>query len=106
MSVEPAEYENLLRRAYGAEKIPDKPRNFLGIAKEVPVAEMESLILGHTVIGADELRKLANGRAQGAKEWLMTEGKVPAERLFINAPVLGAAEKGSATRVDFGLKQM
>jgi hypothetical protein len=106
VSVEPAEYENLLRRAYGAEKIPDKPRNFLGIAKEVPVAEMESLMLGHTVIGADELRKLANGRAQGAKAWLMTEGKVPAERLFINAPVLAAAEKGSATRVDFGLKQM
>jgi len=104
VSVEPAEYERYLRRAYDAEKIPDKPRNFLGIAKEIPVAEMESLMLAHTNIGADDLRGLANARAQAAKEWLMTEGKVPAERLFINAPALAAPEKGKPTRVDFGLR--
>ncbi len=104
VTVEPAEYERYLRRAYGAEKIPDKPRNFLGIAKEIPVPEMESLMLAHANIGADDLQRLASGRAQAAKEWLMSEGKVPAERLFINAPVLAAAEKGTTTRVDFGLR--
>jgi uncharacterized protein involved in outer membrane biogenesis len=104
VSVEAAEYERYLRRAYGAEKIPDKPRNFLGIAKDIPVPEMESLMLAHTNIGADDLQRLANGRAQTAKEWLMIEGKVPAERLFINAPVLAAPEKGKPTRVDFGLR--
>lgn len=104
VSVEAAEYERFLRRAYGAEKIPDKPRNFLGIAKEIPVPEMESLMLAHAKIGADDLQRLANGRAQAAKEWLMTEGKVPAERLFINAPVLAAPQKGKPTRVDFGLR--
>jgi uncharacterized protein involved in outer membrane biogenesis len=104
VSVEPTEYEKYLRRAYGAEKIPDKPRNFIGIAKEIPVPEMESLMLAHTSIGPDDLQRLANRRAQAAKEWLMTEGKVPAERLFINAPALAAPEKGKPTRVDFGLK--
>ncbi|HEU4353039.1 MAG TPA: DUF748 domain-containing protein [Burkholderiales bacterium] len=104
VTVEPAEYESYLRRAYGAEKLPDKPRNFLGIAKELPVPEMEGLMLAHTNVGKDDLQRLANSRAQAAKEWLMTQGKVPAERLFINAPVLAAPEKGKPTRVDFGLK--
>jgi uncharacterized protein involved in outer membrane biogenesis len=104
VSVESAEYERYLRRAYGAEKIPGKPRNFLGIAKEIPVPEMEALMLAHAKVGADDLQRLANGRAQAAKEWLMAEGKVPAERLFINAPVIAAPEKGKPTRVDFGLR--
>ena len=104
VSVESAEYERYLRRAYGAEKIPDKPRNFLGIAKEIPVPDMEALMLAHANIGADDVQRLANGRAQAAKEWLMAEGKVPAERLFINAPVVAAPEKGKPTRVDFGLR--
>jgi hypothetical protein len=30
--------------------------------------------------------------------------RVPAERLFINAPVVAAPEKGKPTRVDFGLR--
>lgn len=104
VTVEAAEYERYLRRAYGAEKLPGKPRNFLGIAKELPVPEMESLMLAHTNIDKDDLQRLGNSRAQVAKEWLMTEGKVPAERLFINAPALAAPEKGKPTRVDFGLR--
>ena len=104
VTVDAAEYERYLRRAYGAQKLPDKPRNFLGIAKELPVPEMEGLMLAHTNIDKDDLQRLANSRAQVAKEWLMTEGKVPAERMFINAPVLAAPEKGKPTRVDFGLR--
>ena len=102
VSVESGEYEKYLRRAYGAESIPDKPRNFLGIAKEIPVPDMEALMLAHADVGADDLQRLANVRAQAAKEWLMAEGKVPAERLFINAPVVATPEKGKPTRADFG----
>ena len=100
------EYEKYLRRAYGAEKF-DKPRTALGFAKALPVAEMESLILANTSIGEDDLRLLANGRGQAAKEWLVTQGKVPAERVFLLAPKLGADElkdKGAATRAEFGLR--
>ncbi|HEU4922437.1 MAG TPA: DUF748 domain-containing protein [Burkholderiales bacterium] len=104
VTVDAAEYERYLRRAYGAQKLPDKPRNFLGIAKELPVPEMEGLMIAHTNIDKDDLQRLANSRAQVAKEWLMTEGKVPAARLFINAPALAAPEKGKPTRVDFGLR--
>jgi uncharacterized protein involved in outer membrane biogenesis len=106
VTVEPAEYEKYLRRAYGEEKFP-KPRNVVGIAKELPVAEMEKLMLEHTPVAEDDLRLLANARAQAAKEWLATDGKVPAERMFIVAPKLTAEDikdKGGPARADFGLK--
>jgi uncharacterized protein involved in outer membrane biogenesis len=106
VSVGPEEYEKYLRRAYAAEKFP-KPRNALGFAKELPVAEMEDLMLTHTPVEEDDLLELANERAQAAKEWLVEEAKVPAERVFVVAPKLGAKDikdSGRPTRVDFGLR--
>lgn len=106
VTVEPSEYERYLRRAYSAEKFP-KPRNAFGFEKELPVAEMETLMLTHATIGEDDLRLLANARAQSAKEWLTTEGKVAPERVFIVAPKLtpeGIKDGGKPTRVDFALK--
>ena len=104
--VAPEEYEGYLRRAYGAEKFP-KPRNMLGIAKDLPVPDMESLMLEHARVSDEDLRQLANTRAQAAKDWLVTAGKVPADRVFLVAPKLTAEDikdKGRPTRVDFGLK--
>ncbi|HWA36297.1 MAG TPA: DUF748 domain-containing protein [Burkholderiales bacterium] len=106
VTVEPAEYERYLRRAYAEEKFP-KPRTALGTEKELPVEEMETLILTHAAVGEDDLRLLANARSQAAKEWLVDEGKVPAERVFIVAPRLtpdDVKDAGKPTRVDFSLK--
>ena len=106
LRVEPAEYEKYLRRAYGEEKFP-KPRNLIGLAKDLPVPEMENLMLTNTPVAEDDLRLLANARAQAAKEWIVSEGKVPAERVFIVAPKLtaeGIKDKGQPTRADFALK--
>ena len=44
--VDAAEYTKYLTRAYKAEKFP-KPRNFIGMAKDLPVPEMEKLMLTH-----------------------------------------------------------
>jgi uncharacterized protein involved in outer membrane biogenesis len=106
VTVEPGEYEKYLKRAYGEEKFP-KPRNVIGLAKDLPVAEMESLMLANTQVSEDDLRLLANARAQAAKEWLVGEGKVAADRVFIVAPKLtaeGIGDKGKPTRADFALK--
>jgi hypothetical protein len=68
---------------------------------------MENLMLTHASVGEEDLRLLANARAQAAKEWLVGEGKVPAERVFLVAPKLtpeGIQDKGKPTRVDFSLK--
>jgi uncharacterized protein involved in outer membrane biogenesis len=104
--VESAEYERYLRRAYGAESFP-KPRNAIGLVKELPVPEMETLMLTHAQVGDEDLRALANARAQAAKDWLVNEGKIPAERVFLVAPKLsadGIKDKGKPNRVDFSIK--
>jgi hypothetical protein len=106
VTVESAEYEKYLRRAYGDEKFP-KPRNAIGFARELPVPEMETLILTHAQVTDEDLRLLANARAQAAKDWIVDEGKVPAERVFLVAPKLtadGIKDKGKPTRVDFAVK--
>jgi hypothetical protein len=106
VEVDQAEYERYLRRAYGDESFP-KPRNVIGIAKDLPVPEMETLMLTNAQVGDEDLRQLANARAQAAKEWLVSEGKIPEGRVFIVAPKLtaeGIKDKGQPTRVDFVLK--
>ena len=106
VKVEQAEYEKYLRKAYGSEKF-DKPRNLIGMAKDIPVPEMEALMLANTQVSEDDLRELANDRAQAAKSWLVDEAKVPAERVFIVSPKLSAEginDKGKPTRCDFLLK--
>jgi hypothetical protein len=106
VTIEKGEYEKYLRRAYSDETFP-KPRNVIGIAKDLPVPEMETLMLTNAKVTDEDLRLLANARAQSAKEWIVTEGKVPAERVFIVAPKLtpdGIKDKGKPTRADFSLK--
>jgi hypothetical protein len=44
MTIPPADYPALLKRAYDNEKI-EKPKNELGVASELPPAEMEKLLL-------------------------------------------------------------
>jgi hypothetical protein len=68
---------------------------------------METLMLTHAQVTDEDLRLLANARAQAAKDWIVDEGKMPAERVFLVAPKLspeGIKDKGKPTRVDFGVK--
>ena len=60
------EYAALLKAAYGEEKFP-KPRNVIGLAKDLPVPEMENLMLTNAPVTDEDLRQLANRRAQVAK---------------------------------------
>lgn len=108
LSLSAEEYAKYLPAAYGDAKIPDKPRNFIGIAKDIPAAEMEALMLGAVAVGDEELRRLAIARAQETKDWLMRNGKLPAERLFVLAPRFGAADLkggGTPTRAEFSLSR-
>jgi hypothetical protein len=104
--IEAAEYAALLTRVYKDEKFP-KPRNLVGMAKDLPVPEMEKLILANSSVGDEDLRLLARQRAQAVKSWLVEKGKVPAERVFLTGGSEGAdgkPAKGKASRVDFSLR--
>jgi uncharacterized protein involved in outer membrane biogenesis len=107
VQVSKEEYERLLRAAYDAETFP-KPRNLIGLAQSLPVAEMENLILKHTQISDDDVRALANRRAQEVRERLLA-ANIAADRLFVVAGKPPAKEepgkvKARPSRVDFSLR--
>ncbi len=108
VTVDKEEYAKYLERAYKQEKFP-KPRNAIGLAKDLPPEEMEKLMLTHAQAGDEDLRTLALQRAQTVKDYLVSKGKVPEERVFTVAPKLTAddakdKDKAKLSRVDFSLK--
>ncbi|MDE2208817.1 MAG: DUF748 domain-containing protein [Betaproteobacteria bacterium] len=105
--IDAAERPKYLAQVYRATEIPGKPKNFLGIAKAVPDAEMEKLLLDSYKVDDAALTALANARAQAVKSWLVGQGHIAPERVFIVAPKLGTegiADKGLPTRVDFAIR--
>jgi hypothetical protein len=106
VTVEPSEYEHYLTQAYKEAKFP-KPRNFIGVLKDLPVPEMEKLIITNTKITDDDLLQLASERAAAAQEYLINTAHVPADRIFLVSPKIEAGEggeKGGGDRVKFALK--
>lgn len=105
VTVTPQEYPALLKRVYKDEDF-KKPRNMIGLQKDIPVEEMEKLMAENAKVGDDDLTLLGNRRAQAVKDWLTTNGKIPPERIFILASKSGADAKDNApaARVDFSLK--
>lgn len=77
----PEENKKYLTAVYKKEKFP-KPRNILGMAKELPPEEMKKLIIANTVIGEAEFKALAQERVVAVKNFLVAKGNVPAERVF------------------------
>lgn len=102
----PDEYQKYLKLAYKDESFP-KPRNMIGLAKDLPPQEMEKLMVTNAKVTDDDMRALADQRAQAVKEWLIHDGQIPAERVFIVAPKLDGGDikdKGKVSRADFSLK--
>lgn len=95
LQITPGEYATYLTRAYQNARFP-KPRNLIGMAKELPVQEMEKLMLAHQWVGEDDLRALANARAQAAQAWLVEQGGLPLGRIFLLPIQIGTAT-GQAT---------
>ena len=107
VTVSPQEYPKYLEAVYRRSSI-KKPRNLIGMAKSLPTAEMEALLLQNAPVTDSGLRQLAERRALTVKQALEREGKVPEARLFLTAPKLdtdGIKDKGSPNRVDFTIRQ-
>ena len=106
VKIEQNEYPKYLKLAYKAEKFP-KPRNIIGIAKDLPVPEMEKLMLTHLEIKDDDLRLLASQRALNVKDYILKSKQVEPERIFLVEPKSLQPEKKEKlrdSRVDFRLK--
>jgi hypothetical protein len=105
IQLSPDEYAKYLTLAYKEEKF-DKPKNVIGLAKSLPVPEMEQLMLANISAGVNEMRELAEVRAENARDWLIEKGTIPGDRIFMLEPkVLAEADsKKSASRVEFSLR--
>ncbi|HEX9789005.1 MAG TPA: hypothetical protein VGB09_13305, partial [Candidatus Binatia bacterium] len=108
VQVDKNEYPRYLKAAYGDESFP-KPRNIIGLAQDLPVPEMEKLMMQHAKVGEDDLRQLENQRALAVRNALSASGQVGADRLFVVAarPLTSeekAKLKGRPNRVDFAMK--
>jgi hypothetical protein len=108
IQIDKAEYERYLKAAYAEETFP-KPRNVIGLAKDLPVGEMESLMLKHARLTESDLSELANRRAQTVRDRLLATGQVGSDRLFIVGAKATATEdkesaKAKLSRVDFSLR--
>jgi Domain of Unknown Function (DUF748) len=99
----PAEHDKYLKRAYSAADFP-KPRDAVGLAKSLPPAEMQKLMVTNTKVTGADLQQLADARANAVRKFLAT--KVPVSRLFVVAPKLNAddVKQGTTTRADLSLQ--
>jgi uncharacterized protein involved in outer membrane biogenesis len=106
VKIEKQEYEKYLKMAYKEEKFP-KPKNILGMAKDIPAPEMEKLMLTHIEVKEGDLRTLASQRSMKVKDAILKSGQVEPERVFILEPKSLAPQKKEKikdSRVDFKLK--
>ncbi|HET7033928.1 MAG TPA: DUF748 domain-containing protein, partial [Casimicrobiaceae bacterium] len=78
-----------LTAAYRESSIKDRPRNVIGLLKDLPPEEMEAILLADVKVDDDALRRLANARAQAVKDELTTRN-VAGDRLFLTVPRLSS----------------
>lgn len=101
-AVSAEEYPALLKSLYARAELAGKPRNALGVAKELPVAEMEALLLADMQVSDESVRNLAVQRSVAVRDYLAAQ-QVPLERLFLGAPRTVASETGWAPHAELEL---
>jgi hypothetical protein len=105
MEITAADYPVWLKVVYKKAKFP-KPRNFIGMLKDIPDAEMKKLILTNTTVGDAELKALARERATVVRTYLVQQAKLEPERVFEKGGDIyqPPKEEGKvASRVEFGI---
>lgn len=91
----PEERARYLEKLYKKEDLKDKPRNLIGLAKNLPPEEMQTLLLAHFTPNDSDLLTLAETRAQQTQSWLIEQGKIAPERLFLrSAKIIPHEESG------------
>ena len=90
------EYEAALRVVYRHAPIA-RPRNALGLTRDLPVPEVETLLIPASQVTDEDLRELAAERARAVEAWLVKDAGLSPERVF-RVPAKDEASQGSAKR--------
>ena len=87
----PATRAALLKTLYKQTRLPDKPRNLVGLSKDLPDAEMEALLARNVTLNDEAMRQQALARAIAVRDALIAKG-ISSDRLFLAAPALHAPD--------------
>ncbi len=99
------DYNKYLKKVYSAGDF-KKPRDAIGLSKTLPPDQMKKLILENTPATDQDLKNLADARANAVRAYLGKQ-KVDSGRMFIIAPKMdatGIKDPGKTTRVDLSLE--
>ncbi|MDH4427833.1 MAG: DUF748 domain-containing protein [Acidovorax sp.] len=100
--VSDTEYPTLLKEVYRRADMA-KPRNLVGLARELTTAEMEALLMASQPATEAMAAELAHDRGQAVRAYLVAQ-KLPPERLFVAAPKANAMPEQWTPRADLSLK--
>lgn len=81
-----AEYPALIAAVYKRADLA-KPRNMIGLAKDLPLADMEALLLEQITATDEAMRQLAVERGAAVRDYLLAK-QLPSARLFLGAPLV------------------
>lgn len=95
----------LLKALYQQTEIPGKPRNALGLTKDVPPAQMEALLRQQIPATPETMRELAQQRGLVVRDALVAKG-LPSERLFLGAPKPATAASAPGTSENAGARAL
>ncbi|NMG15724.1 putative protein DUf748 [Aromatoleum bremense] len=103
--IDAEEYPKWLERVYRDADF-KRPRNAIGLLKNLPEAEMEALMLANIPVDDEALRHLAQERAQSVKNRLLEKGEIAANRVFLLAPKVEPAQdaEGGGRSAVFSLR--
>jgi uncharacterized protein involved in outer membrane biogenesis len=107
ITIDQKEYGTYLAKAYKAFDFPGKPKNFLGLDKGLPDEDMKRLMTENLKASDDDLRRLAEERAQNVLDYLVETGKIEGSRIFlVKAKALEPEkiDKASSSRVSITIK--
>ncbi|CAB5661196.1 Uncharacterized protein involved in outer membrane biogenesis [Delftia tsuruhatensis] len=79
-----------------------KPRNVIGMAKDLPTDQMRSLLLAQISVPDDAMRELALARGVAVRDYLAQQ-QLPLERLFLGAPRLDSQDQEWSPRAQLSL---
>lgn len=97
LPVSDEEYPVLLKEVYQRADI-KKPRNLIGLAKDLPQGEMEGLLLKSIEVPGNAMPDLALARGVAVRDYLASR-QVGLDRLFVGASKLQPVEEGAAAWV-------
>jgi hypothetical protein len=77
--------EQLLRNIYNSSAIPNKPRNALGLSKDISMPEMQALLQQSTAVTPQTMHELAQARGTKVRDALLAKG-LSNERVYLASP--------------------